>query len=677
MAFGKNAVVSMAMATLPLLNVSSTLAASVATSAEQTADSDGLEAVIITASKVNTKLGDMTQSALVVTEDDINGKAQVDLTEVLRQTPSIEFKKAGGPGQFNYLRLRGFSDGILFVMDGVVMNDGNSGGIGNVVGQIDPTVVARIEVLRGPHATLYGANTTAGVISITTKGGDVAEAKIATEAGSLQWKKTYGSFRDNWKIGSGQFNFALNGSITNSGGVNQYEYYKDKTVSSKLSYITDVIEVGSSFYRTNNRFQYAELKEASCCQTPATYWSFQMPDPNQYSPTVDTIGSIWLQNKFSESWNQKLQVSGMEKIYNTFDANNGLLGYQPSPLDNFVYSGVTYAKGSPIPIYDTTRDIASYTTGNNRQADYNLTYNSDYLTALFGVGYLVQKYAASGSYGVSNTKQSVKSAYGDFQLPMLNDRLHPEVGARLDDYNAWGNKTTFSGGVAYDFQPVTAVYANYGTSFTQPTLSQLFNPTYGNSDLSPASGKTIEGGLRQQAFDKRLSFNLAVYQSKVDNVIVYDYTIPNPRTSTGFGLYHNRDGSKSQGVELQARYEIDSSFSVDTSYTYTDAKVKTAGGAWTRMIQVARSKANVGLNYKTDAVELGANVYYVGPRLRWAGDVSTDGYTRLDLSGRYHVTTQFSVYGRVQNALDSHIIEEVGYKQPGLYGIFGAELKFF
>lgn len=632
--------------------------------------------IIVSATKVSTQLKKMTQPATVVDASEIEAKAHVDLTEILRAQPGVEFKKAGGPGQFNYLRLRGFSNSILFVLDGVVMNDGNSGGIGSLIGQIDPSVIGRLEVLRGPHATLYGADTTAGVIAITTKGGDSPGAGIAIEGGSLKWRKARATYRDHFELGEGTFNFAVNGSITDSGGVHQFEYFRDKTLSTKLSYVTEAFEIGSSIYRTDNRFQYAELKEASCCQTPETYWSFQVPDPNQNSRTEFLVGTIWARHKISDHWSQKLQLSGTKRDYDTSDLNDGLLGYQPAPLDNFVYGGVTYAKGAPIPIFD--RGFISYTTGKNRQADYNLVYSGNELTALLGAAYLQQKFLGRNATAVtSDTEQSVKSVYGQLQLDLLDRKLHTNIGVRLDDYSAWGREVTYSVGAAYDVASSTSVYANYGTSFTQPTLSQLFNPTYGNSELTPASGETFEGGIRQQLFDGRASIDLAVYHSMIHNIIMFDSSIINPRVAgTGRGLYVNRDAAMSQGVELAARYQISPGISGNISYSYTDAKTKMATGEWKRMFQVAYHKLNLGLNYASDRVELGANVYYVGPRLRWAGDVSTDSYWRVDLSGRYHFTDWLSVYGRVQNALDSNIIEEVGYKQPGLYAISGIEIKF-
>ena len=66
-----------------------------------------------------------------------------------------------------------------------------------------------------------------------------------------------------------------------------------------------------------------------------------------------------------------------------------------------------------------------------------------------------------------------------------------------------------------------------------------------------------------------------------------------------------------------------------------------------------------------------------GPRLRWAADVQSPGYVRLDVSARYRFFDHWSVYGRIENVLDMKIIEELGYKQPRMFGIGGIEYSFY
>ena len=130
------------------------------------------DTIVVQSTKIEKRLENITDSVTVVSEYDIKTNQYTDFTEVLRFTPGVEFKQAGGPGQFNYPKLRGYGEGhFLVIVDGVKLNEGLGGSVGHFMGQIDPSLVERVEILRGPQSALYGSNTTAGVISITTREG--------------------------------------------------------------------------------------------------------------------------------------------------------------------------------------------------------------------------------------------------------------------------------------------------------------------------------------------------------------------------------------------------------------------------------------------------------------------------------------------------------------------------
>lgn len=136
----------------------------------RTPPSSTVDEVVVTATKIERPARYVTDSVTVITAEEIRERNFTDTTEILRQTAGIAFKQAGGPGQFNYPKVRGFGAGhFLVVVDGVKINEGLFPGVGNFIGQIDPKLIERIEILRGPQADLYGSDSTAGVIAITTK----------------------------------------------------------------------------------------------------------------------------------------------------------------------------------------------------------------------------------------------------------------------------------------------------------------------------------------------------------------------------------------------------------------------------------------------------------------------------------------------------------------------------
>lgn len=638
-----------------------------------------MEEVVVSATKLDKSLTDLTQSVTIINEDEITLKGYTDFTEIMRGQPGLEFKQAGGPGQYNYPKMRGFSSSaILVVVDGVKINQASSGSVDSLLGQIDPTSIERVEILRGPQAVLYGANSTAGVISITTKSGQRRDAGVQLEAGSLDWARAALSVRDTVEAGDGDFAYSVNLSKIDSGNVHPHEFYEDETIQAKLGYELDRLGFGLSFWETDNAFGAAELDEAWGGQTRETHWAFQTPDPNASSATLNRVSSAYLRHDISDNWSQRLQIGSLRNTYNILDAPDGFLGLQPAPFDGFSdyrFGPTVYNRGDPIEIYDTGSEVASYYADENTQVDYNLIFNADRFGALFGVESLDQSARQWGTYGTSDSDEKVTSLYANAELD-LSDRFILAFGVRSDDYDSWGEETTGSLGIVIDVGTNGSIFSNYGTSFTAPTMSQLFNPTYGTTDLSPQSGTTTELGYRTSLVDARLNLEATLWHTELDNVIAWDATIVNPRAPRGYGLYANRDVQVTEGAEIAANYSLSDTLSVYGNYTYTESDSRAGEGApWTPTVQIAKNKGNLGVDFSNDRFYLGANAYYSGPRLRWAGDIDMKKYWRVDVTGRMNFTDALSGYLRIENLFDEDIEEGLGYRQPGVYGIFGIQYR--
>ncbi|HEY1992277.1 MAG TPA: TonB-dependent receptor plug domain-containing protein [Gammaproteobacteria bacterium] len=91
-----------------------------------------------------------------------------DVAAVLRQYAGLDLAANGGAGQPASLFLRGTnSDHTLVMIDGVKINPDN--GFGSALQNIRLSDVARIEIVKGPRAALYGSDAIGGVINIITK----------------------------------------------------------------------------------------------------------------------------------------------------------------------------------------------------------------------------------------------------------------------------------------------------------------------------------------------------------------------------------------------------------------------------------------------------------------------------------------------------------------------------
>jgi vitamin B12 transporter len=156
-------------------------------SAQTPQKSGPLPEVVITATKTKTETWRTASSVTVIDRKKIDEQQLKLLPEALRQVPGLVIADRGTPGSVNGIFLRGTnSDQTLVVIDGRPM-PANLAGLYNIETMALDNV-ERIEVLRGPAASLYGGKTLGGVINIITRSGhglSKPETTLMWEGGSF------------------------------------------------------------------------------------------------------------------------------------------------------------------------------------------------------------------------------------------------------------------------------------------------------------------------------------------------------------------------------------------------------------------------------------------------------------------------------------------------------------
>jgi len=150
---------------------------------------DLLDTQVISASRRGQKLSEAQNAIYVITADDIERSGAVDLPDLLRMVPGVDVVNFNGNSYG--VSSRGFNERYAQRM--LVMVDGRNiykTFFGNVFWESDEVFledIKQIEVIRGPGATMWGANSASGVINIITKEpeddqGYLAKARIGTKA---------------------------------------------------------------------------------------------------------------------------------------------------------------------------------------------------------------------------------------------------------------------------------------------------------------------------------------------------------------------------------------------------------------------------------------------------------------------------------------------------------------
>lgn len=169
------------------------------------------EEIVVSAAGFEQKIPDAPASISVISQDELLSRPHPNLTEMLRYQEGIDIGSTRDKSGQATVSMRGLSgEYTLLLIDGKRQN--NHGDIypnsfgGNAFGHMPPTEsIERIEIIRGPASTLYGADAMGGVINVITK-------KVADE-----WHGAVnlgGTFQENSDFGDQhQGNFYVSGPL--------------------------------------------------------------------------------------------------------------------------------------------------------------------------------------------------------------------------------------------------------------------------------------------------------------------------------------------------------------------------------------------------------------------------------------------------------------------------------
>ena len=192
-----------------------------------------LEPVVVTATKIETPAEEIGASVSVVTEDDFRTYHYATVDEALRRVPGVEIRRSGTLGKTSSITIRGAnSSQIQVLVDGVRVKSTTLGQA--ELSDLSPDLIERIEVIRGPQSTLYGADAIGGVINIITKKGQGPfSGYFSQEAGNYDTYATRSGFSGTYKI----FDYSFGASHLESNGHFKNDDSEQNAVNTRLGVV--------------------------------------------------------------------------------------------------------------------------------------------------------------------------------------------------------------------------------------------------------------------------------------------------------------------------------------------------------------------------------------------------------------------------------------------------------
>jgi vitamin B12 transporter len=239
-------------------------------------------------------------------------------------------------------------------------------------------------------------------------------------------------------------------------------------------------------------------------------------------------------------------------------------------------------------------------------------------------------------------------------------------GARIDRHSVFGSAFTYSvGAVAALFDGHSRIRANHGTGFNAPTPSQLFDPNYGEPFLQPERSRSYELGVEHLFASIGLSLGAAAFRNDVDSLISFDPTTFKPR---------NINAARITGVESFLQQEW-GAWRGRVDYTWMEPLDVATGDDLPRR---PRHKGALAISYRfPHGSGLSTRLVYVGERPDIdfgqfpAADVQLRPYLLASVSGSWALTGAVTVFGRIENLLNTRYEEVLGYGSPGISAYAG------
>ncbi len=601
---------------LGFLSACSLLSASVlADVVDKSAEKPGSEIVITSTRVAQTRSSTLTPTT-VISRQEIEQWQSHTLTDVLQHVQGVTFTNSGGQGQPTSVFLRGTeADHVLVLIDGVAAGSVSSGSM--AFQDLPLNQIERIEVVRGPVSSLYGADAVGGVIQIFTIAPDVNKtqqrAKLAV--GSYDSFEAALSQQASFQVSesvSGQFNVGV--AKTQTQGFNACRSDQGGC------FVDEPDEDGYDNRSVNVHFNLQSLAGQKISVS-----ALQANAENQYdgfgTDTADNVQQL-LRSEASTpiGEQQQLVLSGGQSV----DQSENFAGVVSSSF------------------FDTRRDSVALLHHWQPTEQQRLTSGVDYR----------YDHLDSDTEFLKTDRQTLG---GLLQYQLQWQQYSAQLGGRYDDNSQFGDYSTGNLRLGYQSNPQTQLYASIANAFKAPSFNDLYYPDFSNPDLQPEESVSYELGLE---FSGPVQLSTAVFQTDVDQLITYDQALNKPV---------NLSQARIIGQEFGAQWAIDKDWLFSSQLTVLDAQNRNVGSAYGKALP-RRPLRSMTLDVERRWQAWSAGFLLTANSHRYDDLDNTaklGGYSLLNLRVAQQLSEALQLQASIDNVADKSYETVEYFNQPG------------
>ncbi|WP_028453253.1 TonB-dependent receptor domain-containing protein [Chitinilyticum aquatile] len=579
-----------------------------------------LDEIVVTAARQPQQAGAVLGDVTVIEREQIDSFGNSDLNTLLSQQAGVQLRSNGGAGKVNSLYLRGANGNqIVVLIDGVRYGSATTGAAALQNMPLDQ--IERIEILRGPAASLYGADAIGGAIQIFTRRGSGAiTPSVSVGYGTQNTVETSASVAGS----TGASRFALGLAYSRTDGISALAAPGNAPNNTDKDGYENLSLSLSGSHQINERHEFGgSLLMAWSENHYDNAWTTAPYDYRDESR--NGAATVWTRNTITDIWTSKLQY-----------------GISLDDSDNYQLPSAWSAEKST---FKTTQNQIGW------QNDIALGAGS----LLLALESLEQRISSTEKYAVDHRR--INSVLGGYQAQLGTVNL--QLNLRSDDNSQFGRNNSGSAALAWQITPGWQLGASYGTGYRAPNFNELYYPGFGNPELKPEESRNTEAFLRYQS--ARLQAGVTAYHNRLTDLLQY-----NPATYTT----DNIGKATLQGVTLNLDWQGEV-FNAGGNLDWLDATNTTQGRDYNKQLAYRAEFsgfAYAGLhgNDWTARLELqGMGSRYDDP----ANTIRLAGYGLVNVAASWQVARDWSLTARVNNLLDKDYVQATGYATQGINGL--------
>ncbi|MCV2513987.1 ferrichrome porin FhuA [Leclercia pneumoniae] len=537
-----------------------------------------------TATKTDTPIEKTPQSVSVVTRAEMDTRQPSSVKEALAYTPGAAVSTRGSSTSYDFVIIRGFyTPGPTpnNYLDGIkLQGDYYSAAV------VDPYMLERVEMMRGPTSVLYGKSNPGGLISMVSKSPTSEPLKeIQFKMGTDNLFQTGFDFSDSLDD-DGIYSYRLTGLARSNDQQQDFSKQKRYAIAPVFSWKPDD--------KTNLTLR------ANIQNDPSMGYYGWLPKEGTVEPLPDGSRvpvnfTDYAPNNTYSRYQRMVGYSFEHSFDDTFTVRQNLRYSQIKTSQQSVYGfGAT---GNQLTRSIIVSDERYNDFGVDTQLESKFGTGEVAHTLLTGIDYSRLHNDIDNAYGTAPTLDMNDPVYTDVDFPdaqpfqlntqhqtglYVQDQLEWEkwvatLGGRYDwskqatTIRSSGQKVerndeqfTWRAGINYLFDNGITPYFSYSESF-EPNPSKAWAATPAdNVAYAPSKGKQYEAGVKYIPKELPVVVTAAVYELTKTNNLTTDPTNPFAQVAAG--------EVRSRGVELEAKAAVNANINLTASYTYTDAE---------------------------------------------------------------------------------------------------------